>query len=237
MNNNFETTKGYGLNRSIVPIWESILLILSIYILVELLIAAIIPFSPPVQATLDRIDFSICIIFLADFFIFLFISNDKKNFFKTRWIDFVSSIPFVHFFRVLRVFRIVRVIKAFKLLQLLRGVKGIMPIIRFITKNKLRSILITYVFLLVLVMLYCSLAFFMFEKEININIKNYFDAIWWSFITVTSVGYGDVYPISTEGRIIGMILTLCGMGLFSLITAEISAKFVCILREEENNKI
>ncbi|MDP4208773.1 MAG: potassium channel family protein [Bacteroidota bacterium] len=83
---------------------------------------------------------------------------------------------------------------------------------------------------------YLSLAFYAFEKDVNKNVHEYFDAIWWAFTTVTSVGYGDICPVTKVGRIITMILVLSGMGLFSLVTAELSANFITIIKKEHAQK-
>lgn len=66
---------------------------------------------------------------------------------------------------------------------------------------------------------------------IDPGINSIADGIWWAWVTVTTVGYGDVVPVSTEGRILGGVLMLIGMGLFSIFTAHFSAFLVS--REEE----
>jgi voltage-gated potassium channel len=207
-------------------LWESFTLILSIYVLIELGYEVIYPLSEQVAGIINTIDFFICMIFLSDFFYFLSKSKDKKSYFKKYWIDLVASIPFMTFFRFFRVARVIRVVR------LLRGVKAIIPLIRKLGTSKTQNILIAYISITILVMFYCSLAFFSFEKGMNSNVNEFFDAFWWAFITVTTIGYGDIYPVTTEGRIIGMILSLLGVGLFSVITAELANKF----RELSQNK-
>jgi voltage-gated potassium channel len=121
-----------------------------------------------------------------------------------------------------------------KMIRMYRGMREIFPFVKYFTKNKLRSILTAYVLFMILVLFYCAAGFYVAEKGINESVNNYFDAFWWSFITVTSVGYGDIFPKTTEGRIIAIVLSLLGIGLFSIITAEIAAKFVKFMKEDEN---
>lgn len=64
-----------------------------------------------------------------------------------------------------------------------------------------------------------SVVFYYIEKDINSNINTFFDAIWWSFATVTTVGYGDITPESIMGRMIGIALMIGGTGLFATYTA------------------
>lgn len=208
--------------------WEIIILILSIYVFIELAIEVIYPFDQQTQTILDYIDLGICVIFLYDFFHFFFTSEDKWKYLKKRWIDFIASIPFIGVLRILRMARIFRAVRTLKVFKILKGLKSFAPIINWISENKLRNILVIYVFILVMIMIYCSIAFYNFEKNIN----EFFDAFWWSFTTVTSISYGDIIPITKIGKIIAMILSLAGMGLFSVITAELSANFYKIIKNK-----
>lgn len=64
-----------------------------------------------------------------------------------------------------------------------------------------------------------ALVIFFIEKDINPKITTYLDSLWWSFSTTTTVGYGDVVPITSLGKIIGIGLMLVGVGIFSIYTA------------------
>jgi voltage-gated potassium channel len=64
------------------------------------------------------------------------------------------------------------------------------------------------------------------EKDPNSNIRSAEDAIWWSYVTMTTVGYGDKFPVITEGRIIAAVLMTAGVGLFGTFTANVSSWFV-----------
>lgn len=78
----------------------------------------------------------------------------------------------------------------------------------------------------VLVLLFSSIAILEFETAPESNIKTAEDAIWWAYVTMTTVGYGDKYPVTTEGRIIAMVLMTVGVGLFGTFTAYVSSWFV-----------
>ncbi|RLA61208.1 MAG: hypothetical protein DRQ88_11855 [Epsilonproteobacteria bacterium] len=64
-----------------------------------------------------------------------------------------------------------------------------------------------------------SYIFYIVEKGINYNIKHFGDALWWGFTTVTTVGYGDITPVTLEGRVIGVLLMLVGTALFAIHTS------------------
>ncbi|MDP4116436.1 MAG: hypothetical protein Q8903_09890, partial [Bacteroidota bacterium] len=78
--------------------WPIVILILSLYVLVQFFYELIIPVSPEHLLIYDRIDAFICFIFLGDYFYFLSRSNNKKKFIRTHWLDLISSIPFVELF-------------------------------------------------------------------------------------------------------------------------------------------
>ena len=65
----------------------------------------------------------------------------------------------------------------------------------------------------------CSGIIYYLEHEVNPNLNHFMDAIWWSFSTVTSVGYGDVVPITIPGKIFGILLMLLGTAMFAIYTA------------------
>jgi voltage-gated potassium channel len=73
------------------------------------------------------------------------------------------------------------------------------------------------------VMLICSLGLYAAENGVNDAVNSPFDALWWGIVTMTTVGYGDVYPITPEGRVAAGVLMVLGIGLFSAITATLTS--------------
>jgi voltage-gated potassium channel len=65
-----------------------------------------------------------------------------------------------------------------------------------------------------------------FDKESNKNIGSYYDALWWSIVTISTVGYGDISPVSPEGRIVAVFMMFTGIGVISMFTATIATVFV-----------
>jgi voltage-gated potassium channel len=85
-----------------------------------------------------------------------------------------------------------------------------------------------------LLVIFSALAILQVETDPNSNIKTAEDAIWWSYVTVTTVGYGDKFPVTTEGRIIASVLMTAGVGLFGTFTAFVSSWFLAEKKEEES---
>ena len=131
-----------------------------------------------------------------------------------------ESIPFLDIFRAGRLLRLIR------LLRIFRALKSTKSIFEHINRNKKQSALTSVALLSFVVVIFSSIAILEFENEVNSNIKTAEDAIWWSYVTITTVGYGDKFPITTEGRIIGAILMTTGVGIFGTFTALVSSWFI-----------
>jgi voltage-gated potassium channel len=69
----------------------------------------------------------------------------------------------------------------------------------------------------------------------NSNIKNFGDGLWWAMTTVTTVGYGDKFPVSTQGRFLAVLLMIMGISLLGVITASVAAWFVRISESNEES--
>ena len=206
--------------------WSLMILVLSIYAVGEISIELIIGFDKTTQIVLNYIDYIISGIFLLDFFYFFFVTKEKVKYIKSNYIDFLSSLPMIPFIKILRV------TKLFKIFKILRGFKEFKPFLEWLMERKVIGILLSYTIILLIVVFYSSLIFFKFEVTENQNVHSLFDSFWWAFTTLTSVGYGDIYPITVMGRIVAMFLTITGMGFFSVITAEISILFINIIKRE-----
>jgi len=82
-----------------------------------------------------------------------------------------------------------------------------------------------------------SFGIYIFEKESSATIKSYWDALWWSFVTVTTVGYGDISPSTPIGRGIACILMLSGIGFISMLTSAVSTYFIVSSEKSNNEKL
>ncbi len=83
------------------------------------------------------------------------------------------------------------------------------------------------------VMVVCSILLYASEVGLNQAFDDPLDALWWGISTLTTVGYGDVYPVTSEGRLAAMTLMILGIGLYSAITAAITSYFVAGDRQSD----
>jgi voltage-gated potassium channel len=197
-----------------------LILLLSFYVLIALLVDIIFNLPPETSKLLNYIDNIICVIFLFDFFVRFRKAESKLAFMKWGWIDLIASIPTFDFMRAGRILRVIRIIR------LIRAFRSTRHIIQHVFINKIQGTLTSVSIIAVLMLLFSSVAILQFETDPNSNIKTAEDAIWWSYVTITTVGYGDKFPVTTEGRIIAVILMTVGVGLFGTFTAFVSSWFV-----------
>lgn len=207
-------------NSERFSLFHGIILVLSIYVLGVVFIQTVVKLSPETNLLLDYIDSLICIVFLLDFFLHLFTAPSKKAFLKWGWLDFISSIPMVGVFQWARIGRVVRI------LRLLRAFRSSKILITHLFQHRARSTLATVTLISVVLMIFSSIAMLHVETAVNSNIKTPEDALWWSFATITTVGYGDKYPITDAGRMVAVVLMIAGVGLFATFTAYLSNFFL-----------
>lgn len=78
--------------------------------------------------------------------------------------------------------------------------------------------------------------FFLVEVEANPQVNDFIDAVWWATVTVTTVGYGDIYPVTTAGRIVGMVLMFFGVALIGAIAGMAGSHFLDRLEKRRHGK-
>jgi voltage-gated potassium channel len=203
--------------EKLLKFWDIAIIFLSLYTVCEFFVEIVTKIPARTYDALEIADFIICILFLIDWTYYFIMAKDKVRYFEFHFLDLISSIPFAQILRPLRIIRAIRIIR---LLRLVRGMRGAERFISIFAKNKARSIMSIYIVITTIIYFYGTLGIYNFESGINKNISTFGDAMWMAFTTLTTVGYGDCYPITAGGRILCAMLVLTGMGLFSLFTAE-----------------
>lgn len=197
-----------------------IVITLSLYVLIALLIDTFFKLPTEVSRVLDLADNFICVFFLIEFSIRFYKADNKLAFMKWGWIDLISSIPTFDFLRVGRTLRLIR------LLRILRAFRSTRHLINHVYKNKTKGAFTTVAIIAILMLVFSAIAILQVEDDPNSNIKTAEDAIWWAYVTITTVGYGDKFPVTTEGRIIAAVLMTVGVGLFGTFTGYLASWFV-----------
>lgn len=204
-----------------------LIIVLSIYVLIALMLDTFLKLPNEISRILIIIDDVICIFFLIDFAKRFYAAESKLDFMKWGWIDLVSSIPTLEYMRAGRTIRLIR------LLRILRAFRSTKHLVHHIFKKRTQGALYTAGLIAILMVIFSSIAILQVENHPNGNIKTAEDAIWWAYVTITTVGYGDKFPITTEGRVIAALLITVGVGLFGTFTAFLASWFVEQTKQEE----
>lgn len=177
--------------------------------------------DPDVSTVLSIMNAILTSIFIVDFLFRFLTTTSRKHYMihEFGWADLLASMPFpqVKIFRLFRVFRVYRLMKKY----------GMHGIIRELLTNRGSGALLTIFFLTICVLQFGSIMILAAEASSpDAKITTASDAIWWIMETITTVGYGDVYPVTNEGRMVGVLVMVIGIGLFSTIAGFLANAFV-----------
>ena len=195
-------------------------LIASIIAIVQILNESI---SSDVNIILNVVDNFIWVIFVIDYVTRLVISKKKLEFILHNKIDLISILPFNALLKALRVFKIFRVMKLAKLMKFSKLFRLSSLVLRF-KKNGWKFIKTNnfdYILFATITIILLGAVGMMFAEN-----KSFTDSLWWSFVTTTTVGYGDISPESHIGRIIAAILMITGIGFVGMLTGTIATFFL-----------
>lgn len=132
--------------------------------------------------------------------------------------SFTSLLPGIRLVKLLRLFRTFRVFRSFKMLRYARSVR----IIRDVIHNQ-RTPLLTVCSMAVGYVLISALVIFNVEPE---TFENFFEAVYWATVSLTTMGYGDIYPVTTVGRVVTMISSFVGIAIVALPAGIITAGYM-----------
>ncbi|MGE3276507.1 MAG: ion transporter [Vicinamibacterales bacterium] len=203
------------------PSYELFMLALCVYALIALATRSIAPISSDTDRILNYVDDLVCLVFFGDFLVSLATAPNKWRYLWTwGWIDLISSIPAINAARWGRFARIIRVVRA------LRGIRVTRELATFLVRHRAENAFLAASLIAVLLLTFCSIAILRAEDVPGANIRNADDAFWWAITTMTTVGYGDTYPITLEGRAIAAVLMSAGVGLFGIFSGFLASWFV-----------
>jgi voltage-gated potassium channel len=158
--------------------------------------------------------------YAVDYFVRLALAHQRLRWFVRHMLDFaIVALPFLRPLRLLRLVVIVAVLqRAFG--DAIRG--------RVVSYTAGSAVLLVYA---------ASLAVLDAERsDPGAHIKNFGDAVWWSITTITTVGYGDFYPVTVNGRLVAVLLMIGGISLIGMITATVATWIVQRVADEDNTK-
>jgi voltage-gated potassium channel len=208
------------------PGYEIFIGLLAVISLINLAIT-VLPFSEDTKGIARIIDIPLTMIFLLDFSSRLLRSHPRRVYFVEQrgWLDLLGSLPAG--FKLFRIFRLVRV------MRLLREY-GFRNIIRSFIKERANNALLVVIFMVIVVIEFGSMLVAYFEADATgANITTGGDAVWWAFVSITTVGYGDKFPITTGGRAAAFLVLAAGVGLFGVLSGYLANFFLAPAAADE----
>jgi voltage-gated potassium channel len=204
-----------------------VLTLLSLAIMVLLLL----PVSEAERDLLTAYDNMVCVVFLIDFGLNISQSRPRRDYFIGRrgWLDLIGSIPTFGFFRFTALLRLARLSRLARISRLLRGNSKKELIADVLTNRGQYAVFIT-VFSGFLVLVVASILVLQFESTakppLTPNITTGGDALWWAVVTITTVGYGDKFPVTTLGRLTGVSVMFAGVGIIGALASILASLLV-----------
>jgi voltage-gated potassium channel len=198
--------------------WDWAVFVVALGALLLVLLETFLVLSAPTLTVFQWIDNAACGVFFIDVLVRWRRMGWSAEFWRWGWVDLLAAIPFDAAFRTLQIIRVYRILRVLRILYKLQELT---------TGTTLNERLLALPGV-ALVMIVFSTAL-MVEAERHApgaTIKSGGDALWWALTTVTTVGYGDTYPVTTEGRIIAAGLMLVGIALFGSISAIVTSKLI-----------
>lgn len=170
--------------------------------------------TPAARPSLELVDASLTVIFALEFGSRFAASRNRRRYLRAHLVDLVALVPAIRGVRLLRLLRLLRLVRAFT------GVaRAATSLERLANHRGLVWLFAAWGGVMVL----CSLGLYAAENGINEAVSSPLDALWWGITTMTTVGYGDIYPKTPEGRLAAGVLMVLGIGLYSAITATITS--------------
>src|SRR3954467_3511295 len=193
-----------------------------------MMVLLLLPIDPETRVLVNFYDNMICVVFLIDFTMNLLGSKPKQAYFVSRrgWLDLLGSIPSFGVFQLTALFRLARLSRLARITRIMRGQAG-KDLVIDVLKN--RSQYATFITILLAGMVLSIASILVLNEESrspDANIKSGGDALWWAIVTITTVGYGDFFPVTGLGRITAFFVMVAGIGIIGALASILASVLV-----------
>ena len=205
-------------------IFMLVLTVMSLAIMVLLLL----PLDPATIQVLTVYDNVVCVIFLADFALNLRRAPSKREYFidQRGWLDLIGSIPTFGAFKFTALLRLARLSRLARIARLLQG-SNRKQLVADVVKNRGQYAAFITILSAFMVLVTSSVLILQFEgRSPDANITTGGDALWWAVVTITTVGYGDFFPVTGLGRLTGFAVMLAGVGIIGALASILASILV-----------
>ena len=202
--------------------YELFILLLSLVSIADMVISnfsTYIVYDAMVLEVVTITDSLLTVVFLFDFSYRISTTPSKSTYFFKNWgwADLLACVPLLRIFRVFRIVRAARLMRTF----------GLKNMINEVVNNRAGSALYITIFSVIVLAEIAAILVLKAERvNPDANIVTGEDAVWWVFVSITTVGYGDRYPTTSMGRLIGVIVMFCGIALIGVLTSFLASFFL-----------
>lgn len=166
--------------------------------------------------------FWVCVFFIIDFFVELIFAPSKGSYLRHRWLFLLLSIPYLNIITHWNIHVTSTELYWVRFIPLGRATMALAIVVGYVSKNRVTSLLASYIMILVAFIYFGSIIFFNAESGINPDVTNYWNAIWWASMDATTIGC-DIQPVTVIGKIVSAVLACMGVLVFPLFTVYITS--------------
>jgi voltage-gated potassium channel len=194
--------------------------------------------SPATEKLLNIYNNAICVVFLIDFASNMRGTTSKKGYFFTGrgWLDLLGSVPTFGIFKYAALLRLARLSRLARITRLLRG-QNKREIVDDVLTHRGQYAVVVTALLTMIVLIFSSILVLQFESHAapgaGANIQTGGQALWWSVVTITTVGYGDFFPVTTGGRITAVFVMVMGMGIIAAAASIMASVLITPTDDDE----
>lgn len=208
-------------DKGIFIILHIIILLLSVLLVVMISVDTFNGVEFYEQPKFQKWQFWICVVFMADFFIELFLSDNKRHYIVTHIVFLIVAVPYQtimyhygwHLSRELEYL--------IRYMPLIRGGYAMAIVVGWFTSNRATGLFFSYIITLLSTVYFASLTFYLFEHGVNPLVHKYNDALWWAAMDVTTVG-SNIVAVTGVGRVLSVLLAALGMMMFPIFTVYVT---------------
>lgn len=174
------------------------------------------------NATYMRFQFWMCMFFIFDFFYELVFAESKVHYLKTRWLFLLLSIPYLNLVANFNIALTSSELYWVRFIPLGRATMALAMVVGYISKNRVSSMLASYIMILLAFVYFGSIIFFNAEHAANPQVHSYWNALWWASMDTTTIGC-DIQPVTVIGKVTSAVLACMGVMVFPLFTVYVTS--------------